>query len=357
MDYGLVFAGGGVRGAYHIGVWRAIKELGIKISSVCGASIGAVNAAMLCMDAYEDALRLWEEISLYDIVALPSDTKIEGDLFCAKTIASLIRQIFVSKGLEMQPLEELLRSLIDEDKIRSSKIRLGIALFSVTDKKEMLLDVSQIPEGRLVDYLMASVCLVGFKSRTIGGKRFIDGGMADNMPVSYMLKYNTKNIITVNAGGIGVYRDRNLAGRNVIEIKCRSPYTGTMDFDRNGILKSIENGALDARRALGLLGGEIYYFNAEAYRRLHFKYSHDLILGAEYAAELLGIDKLKVYDFDELVSLIKKEKDNAPLQLQRVMKMLCRDGFIESKIDNVLGGTYLAASALMYFGYGGYGEI
>ena len=76
MDYGLVFAGGGVRGAYHIGVWRAIEELGIKISSVCGASIGAVNAAMLCMGAYEDALRLWEEISLYDIVALPSDTKI-----------------------------------------------------------------------------------------------------------------------------------------------------------------------------------------------------------------------------------------------------------------------------------------
>ena len=29
MAFGLVFAGGGVRGAYHIGVWKALNEMNI----------------------------------------------------------------------------------------------------------------------------------------------------------------------------------------------------------------------------------------------------------------------------------------------------------------------------------------
>ena len=43
MEYGLVLAGGGVRGAYQIGVWKALKELKIKVSAVSGVSIGAVT--------------------------------------------------------------------------------------------------------------------------------------------------------------------------------------------------------------------------------------------------------------------------------------------------------------------------
>ena len=46
MEYGLVLAGGGVRGAYQIGVWKALKELKIKVSVVSGVSIGAVNGAL-----------------------------------------------------------------------------------------------------------------------------------------------------------------------------------------------------------------------------------------------------------------------------------------------------------------------
>ena len=41
--YGLVFGGGGARGAYQIGVWRAIRKMGIRIGAVAGASIGSIN--------------------------------------------------------------------------------------------------------------------------------------------------------------------------------------------------------------------------------------------------------------------------------------------------------------------------
>lgn len=38
--YGVVLQGGGTKGSYHIGVWKALRELGIEIGAVTGTSIG-----------------------------------------------------------------------------------------------------------------------------------------------------------------------------------------------------------------------------------------------------------------------------------------------------------------------------
>ena len=43
--YGIVFDGGGARGAYQIGAWKAMQEDGVKISAVAGTSVGAVHGA------------------------------------------------------------------------------------------------------------------------------------------------------------------------------------------------------------------------------------------------------------------------------------------------------------------------
>lgn len=40
MKTGLVLGGGGSRGAYEIGVWQALRELGIGIDVVTGTSVG-----------------------------------------------------------------------------------------------------------------------------------------------------------------------------------------------------------------------------------------------------------------------------------------------------------------------------
>lgn len=45
-EYGLVLAGGGTKGAYEVGVWKALKEMNINITAVVGASIGALNGAL-----------------------------------------------------------------------------------------------------------------------------------------------------------------------------------------------------------------------------------------------------------------------------------------------------------------------
>ena len=51
-EYGLVFDGGGARGAYQIGAWRALSEAGVKVSAVAGTSVGALNGALVCMEIW-----------------------------------------------------------------------------------------------------------------------------------------------------------------------------------------------------------------------------------------------------------------------------------------------------------------
>lgn len=45
--YGLILAGGGAKGAYQIGAWKAMRELDIEFEAIAGASIGAINGAMI----------------------------------------------------------------------------------------------------------------------------------------------------------------------------------------------------------------------------------------------------------------------------------------------------------------------
>ena len=47
MNRALVLSGGGSRGAYEIGAWQALEELGVKFDGVYGTSIGAMNAALV----------------------------------------------------------------------------------------------------------------------------------------------------------------------------------------------------------------------------------------------------------------------------------------------------------------------
>ncbi len=44
---GLVLEGGGAKGCYQIGAYKALVEMGITFDYVVGTSIGAINAAMI----------------------------------------------------------------------------------------------------------------------------------------------------------------------------------------------------------------------------------------------------------------------------------------------------------------------
>lgn len=384
MSFGLVLAGGGVRGAYHIGVWKALDEMGIDVCAVSGTSIGAINGALFAQGNLETAISLWERIALDDIVTLPPELNDVSDLFSVKNIIKIAKEAYKSAGLDMNPLENLLRNILDENAVRESNIDFGFAAYSLTDKKEVTLYKSDIPEGELIDYLMASACLPGFKSKVIGTEKFIDGGLSNNMPTDLMIRKGIDDIITVNVKGVGFYRDFNTAGRNIINIECTRPYIGTMDFDGEGIKKSITEGYLDCKRTFGQLFGDVCYFDIAEYSYVKSQYGEDIITGLQWAAKAFELDLLRMVSFDSLVkevldaydthtsisipdrsdlekSVSEKSKLESFLQKDRLTKfddrtviaylvdILDKKGFdfIKSKLD-ILGRNYNAASAILY---------
>lgn len=74
--YGIVLEGGGARGAYQIGAWKALKK-GIQIQGAAGTSVGALNGALICMDDFETAEKIWENIR-YSQVMDVDDKRMEA---------------------------------------------------------------------------------------------------------------------------------------------------------------------------------------------------------------------------------------------------------------------------------------
>ncbi|MCH5210487.1 MAG: patatin-like phospholipase family protein [Oscillospiraceae bacterium] len=369
MKYGLVLAGGGVRGACQVGVWKALLDMKIEISAIAGASIGAINGAIFAQGDFDMALKLWKGISADDIVAMPDSINNDDNLFDIKNFSDIAKEIYINEGLDMSPLERLLTSIINEDKLRKSPVDFGAAAFSLTQKKEIYKFKNEIPDGEIIDYLMASACMPGFRSRVIDNDKLIDGGVADNMPVGMLLGRGIRDIITVDVKGAGVYRDFNCAGRNVIRICCDEPQTGLMDFDREGIERSISEGYIKCMKAFGRYEGGIYAFETEDYRRARMRYSDEIIAGIEQAARVFGVDNTRLYTVDNLIKMTideyrrqkgeRNEDGNIfekirGLDGKKVVMWLA--GALEKGADDimgeklsVLGANYDAASAIVYF--------
>ena len=71
--YGLVLSGGGAKGSYEIGVWKALKDMGIPIVAITGTSIGALNGAMLVQG--DDVLceLAWTNFSVEEIIDINNE--------------------------------------------------------------------------------------------------------------------------------------------------------------------------------------------------------------------------------------------------------------------------------------------
>ena len=71
-EYGIVLAGGGAKGGYEIGVWKALKELEIPMKAIAGTSVGALNGAIMVQGDYDAACDLWSNMQIQDVLDLGS---------------------------------------------------------------------------------------------------------------------------------------------------------------------------------------------------------------------------------------------------------------------------------------------
>lgn len=98
-EYGLVLAGGGTKGAYEIGAWKALKEMDVNIKAISGASIGAINAALIIQDDFDKLLNLYETIEIENIVDVKDKLKNKKNILSPKNMLPLVARTCQNKRI------------------------------------------------------------------------------------------------------------------------------------------------------------------------------------------------------------------------------------------------------------------
>lgn len=277
-EYGIVLEGGGAKGSYQIGVWRALREAGLRIRGIAGASVGALNGAMMCMDDMEKAEYIWENISYSKVMAVEDgvmENLVKGNLK-SLTIQEILGQVtdfLKNRGFDATPLRQMIGEIVDEDKLRSSDRELYVTTYSLTDRKLLELNIRDIPEGMIADILLACAYFPAFRVEKVRGKTFVDGAGWNNVPVDVLLDHGYKDIIVVRIYGLGYDTERTLEIPDdvaLFHIAPRKDLGGILEFDRKRSRKNMKMGYFDAKRFLYGLCGRMYYIDAPSSEAYYF---------------------------------------------------------------------------------------
>lgn len=262
--YGIVLEGGGAKGAYQIGAWKALREMGVAIKGVVGCSVGSLNGIMMVQDDFATAWDIWEGMDLTRVTTMAGeelaraqqreDRKKRGWRFH-------LRHFFGIRGMDIAPLKQLLRETVDEAAVRRSGRDFGLVTVSLTDRKAMRVFIEDIPEGQLHDYLLASCYLPVFKQEKLHGKRYLDGGIFDNLPTGMLLDKGYRDLIIIRIYGLGMslMRKNKLNEINAIVIEPRENLGGILEFTRERARYNLQLGYYDALRVMKGLSGRQYY--------------------------------------------------------------------------------------------------
>jgi len=157
-EIALVFSGGGARGAYEIGVWKALSDCGFKIGAVYDTSVGSINGPAVIMNDFHTVRDLWFETSYLSVMDISpaAKTLLKGGFkeLSFKDYISVIKDFRADRGIDVTPLKELLAKVISEEEIRSSNIDYGFVIFSVSNLEPGMLYIDQIPQGEILERII-----------------------------------------------------------------------------------------------------------------------------------------------------------------------------------------------------------
>lgn len=347
-EYALVLAGGGTKGAYQVGIWRALKEIGIKVKAITGASIGAINGALILQDDIDKMIEIYENIEITDIMEISDKVNPNKNLFDLSNLRQLLIEYVQNKGLENTPLRKTLEKNVDLDKIYNSEIDFGMISYSFKTKEPLELFKKDISREEMYDYILASSCFPIFKSQKVGGKELVDGGFYDNAPVNMLIEKGYKNIIIANIDGLGF--NKRTQDRN-IHLKLLSPSEdlgGIFNFNHERMSRNIILGYLDTMKAFNKMAGNYYYFPKEEFYKLLDEFNLQTIRGFEMAAKIYKMDKYKPYDAEEFLSELYERHEETKQEYEKTKKTL-KDKKIFNALEDIQNNDFaLCVATALY---------
>lgn len=339
MKTALILSGGGSRGAYEIGVCKALKEMNIPVDMVYGTSVGAITGALVAQGSRDIGEKMWLELTtdkIFDIGerSLPvkkaprshEDSAIKKflntvddiqykilDSVKSKSIAGMpaedafayVKEIISEGGAGTSGLQKLMSRYIREDKIRASEIEFGLVTVEYPNTTCHYMYEEDIPQGLMLEYILASAsCFPAVQVCDIGGKKYIDGGYGDNLPIKMALDRGAHNIIAVNLDAVGIVHKDHIKqaeemtasnGGYFKYIESHADLGNFLNFNRENTARLIEQGHIDCLRTFGVYEGENFAFEKDAF-------SPEELKSADKIAGTLDFNPLTVYNRESFLS-------------------------------------------------------
>ena len=183
-----VLAGGGSLGAVQVGMLKALTRSGIVPDLVVGASVGAINAAYFAAVPTSEGVarleRVWRGLQSADVFPLSPLNGLLAILGKRDHLLSPAR------------LRALLESELPCERIEQAKIPCHVVATDVLQGTEVCLS-----SGPLAPALLASAAIPAvFPSVAIDGRYLIDGGVANNTPISSAVRLGASRIVVLASG-------------------------------------------------------------------------------------------------------------------------------------------------------------
>ena len=256
----LVLSGGGSKGSYQLGVWKALKKLNIKIDIVTGTSVGALNGALITQKSYKKAKKIWNNLNMKVLFGEDIDNK--------KDIIKMYGKQIRNGGMDITKLEKMISDTLNKRKFYKSKINYGLVTVNLTNLKAEELEKKDIEKDKLDDYLIASAsCYPAFKQKDIEGMKYIDGGYYDNLPINLAIKMGATEIICVDLRAPGLKKDRKNKNIPIITITPNNKLSNFLDFSNSVVKRNISYGYNDTMKVFNKLEGRKYTFKKNSLKR------------------------------------------------------------------------------------------
>jgi len=256
MKKALVLAGGGSKGAYHIGVLMALKECEEKIDIITGTSIGALIGCMAAQGETDRVIDLWQKITISDVIEEGFSMGSVEEMFeDRQQVMRFIKETWKEKRVNIDPLKRLIHESLDYERLQESPVDFGLVAWNVTHNCPEMIEKKAMTKENAENWLLASAsCFPAFPVCSFDGCEYIDGGYADNCPVELAINMGADELIVVDLNTKVVHPV--FYGRpNILNIRPYEDLGTFLDFDRETLNQRILMGYHDTLKAYQKMQG------------------------------------------------------------------------------------------------------
>lgn len=386
MKTAIVFGGGGSKGSYQLGVWRALREMNLEFDIATGTSIGSINACLYAMEAFDMCEKLWSSTTVDKVMKNGFNLNQGIDYYIENfdTLLPFIKNYIAYRGADISPFKERLREYCDERRFFNSHIDFALMATEFPTRAPVLKTKASIAPGTLGKWLLASAsCFPAFPVCEIDGNRYIDGGYCDNLPIDAAFSLGAEEVVAIPLKPLE--KIRHSKNPLIKFIKPSRDLGSFLCFEPDVLSNNAKLGYLDAMKAYGKLFGrrfafsigdavwadklahivlrdlEIFERNVDSYRTAKVEpYPLSLAIAGSFgdmdsplsgllaimeaAMDMLEFSPYKVYALDDaLVSLFARSQDSQVDKLRRTLRDQDANKQRLTKEENPL----MLASALM----------